>query len=333
MRKQRLSLGTSSAALALVAAFFAAPAAWADRSCSDIKYRLWQEHQVTWYDYGETVEIRTGEEGHLYLHVEGKGPTPYSAGADMGYPSGFGLGGDSHQVRRHVKMRAQDDRDRRAGRLQFTAEEPGTAYVGYNLVSVKVPGDIKSVAPRCRLDKVAIRVLPRDAGRQPQPPQDSRAAALEVTEMLYRSLLRRERHGGDPRSFVDQIDEQGKHGIEAVAEAMLVSQEFRHQALLRTQQQRTDRSRDLAELREWMLRDMYRDLYGLLEPSPREIDEDLADLDTCLSSDRRSEAACARLSHHLVSHRLFFERNQELLDELRPRRHRDRRPRDRYRRP
>ncbi len=337
---QQFSFFGKCAALAAAAALCASSAAVAEHRCSGaVKYRLWQEDNVEWYEFGETVEILEGEEGHLYLHARSGGPTPYSTSADIGYPSAMGMGGDSHQVRRHVKMQAQDKRDRRAGRVIFTAEQPGTVYLGYDLVGVKAPGKIQDVPAECRVGKVAIRVLPRRGaggghGHGGPVGPGTQASAQRVVETLYRGLLRRERHGDDPRDFVDQVDRQGRRGVEEVARQMLVSSEFRYQALRRTEEQRSERSRDLEQLREWLLFDIYRDLYGLLEPTRREIDEDLKDLDTCLSSDRYAKDSCAQLSRNLVSHRLFYERHQQALDNLQGQGRRDRgRDRDRYRRP
>ncbi len=334
---QRFSFLSICTALVATAALSVSSPAAADHQCSGaVKYRLWQENNVGWYEFGETVEILEGEEGHLYLHVRSGGPTPYSTSAEIGYPAAIGLGGDSHKVRRHVKMQAQDHRDRRAGRVIFTAQEPGTVYLGYELVGVKTPGRLHDVPRDCLRGRVAIRVLPRRGGHggTVHGPREAQSSALQVVESLYRGMLRRERHGEDPWEFVDQVDREGRRGVEEVARQLLVSSEFRYQALRRTEQQRAERSRSLEQLREWLLFDIYRDLYGLLEPSRQEVDEDLRDLDNCLSSDRYAEQACTQLSRNLVTHRLFFENHRALLDDLGGRdvRRRDR-PRDRYRRP
>ena len=119
MKKLNSTFSRFSAASALLMAALSSPAAVAAGPCSEIQYRLWQEDEVSWFEHGETVEVLEGEEAHLYLHVRGKGSTPYSASADMGYPSAFQLGGDAYQVRRHLKMEAQDSSDRRAGRIRF----------------------------------------------------------------------------------------------------------------------------------------------------------------------------------------------------------------------
>ena len=333
---QRFSLSGTWTAFAAAAVLCLSSSAAADQRCSgEVKYRLWQEDNVGWYEFGETVEILEGEEGHLYLHVRSGGPTPYSTSADIGYPAALGMGGDSHKVRRHVKMQAQDNRDRRAGRVIFTAQEPGTVYLGYELVGVKTPGKLHNVPGNCRRGRVAIRVLPRRGGHGPvHDPHEAQASALQVVESLYRGILRRERHGEDPWEFVDQVDREGRRGVEEVARQLLVSSEFRYQALRRTEQQRAERSRNLEQLREWLLFDIYRDLYGLLEPNRQDVDEDLRDLDTCLSSDRYAEEACTQLSRNLVTHRLFYENHRDLLEDLGGRGIRDRnRPRDRYRRP
>lgn len=312
-RVLQLSLAVGMAVLPLASSASAA-------DCPAVKYRLWQKDGFSWYDHGETVEIEQGTEGHLYLHVRGKGPTPYSTSAEIGYPSAFKLGGDSYRVREHLRMNQQNAEDLRAGRIRFTAEKPGTVHLGYELKSAKPPGDLGVLRRGCRVDRVAIRVLgdgpvagDRDDDRDDREAAPQ-AAAREIVEVLYRGLLRRERHGEDSRSFVDQVERNGRRGIEAVAESIMTSSEFRYKALERTEDQRAERSRDLAELRQWLLQDMYRDLYGHLEPSSREVEDDLEDLDACLSSERYSEEACSRLASNLVTHRLFEERYR---DELR----------------
>lgn len=296
--------------------------------CDTMRLRLWTKTSEVWYDYGETVEILAGQEGHLYLHVKGRGPTPYTARAEIGYPSAFGLGGNPHDIKRHVRMEQQNSDDRRVGRVRFRAAEPGTTHLGYRITGVKDPGDLRDLARGCRVDRVAIRVV-GDSHDEPERPT-TRSASREVVELLYRSLLRRERHDGDARSFVEVVARQGSRGVEEVAESMLTSSEFRHQVLDRVQRDRPSRDRSLADLREKLLYEMYRDLYGNLEPSSREMDEDAEDLDVCLSTERDSRESCTRLARNLVTHDLFYERHGDLLDELDERRE-DRRDRRRGR--
>lgn len=329
--------GLSTAAKGLSAAAFSAFLLLAStatsaeaQDCSALKYRLWQKSGVTWYDYGDTVEISAGTEGHLYLHVKGNGPTPYTARAEIGYPSAFGLGGDPHRVKRHVRMRAQDGDDRQVARIRFNADEPGTVRLGYRVDGVKAPGDLRDLGRRCRVGQVAIRVLGRGGNDDRPDRPTTRSASREVVELLYTSLLRRERHGEDSRSFVDQVARQGERAIEDVASSIMTSREFRYEVLDRLQRDRPNRGRELAELREDLLYEIYRDLYGNLEPTRREMDEDLEDLDICLSTDRDSERACERLARNLVTHELFYDRHEPLLDELEDRRG-DRRDRRRAR--
>lgn len=305
------------ASFAVLAAVATMPAPAQAEHCDTMKLRLWQKSGETWYEHGETVEIRAGQEGHLYLHVKGRGPTPYTARAEIGYPGSFGFGGDPHQIKRHVRMERQNDDDRRLGRVRFRAQEPGTVHLGYRVDGVKDPGDLRDLPRRCRTDRVAIRVI---GDRHDDDRPTTRSAPREVVELLYRSLLRRERHGEDARSFVDTVRRQGSRGIAEVAESLLTSSEFRREALDRVQRDRPTRGRGLGELREKLLYEIYRDLYGSLEPSSREMDEDLEDLDICLSTDRDSRESCARLGRNLVNHDLFYERHDDLLRDLDERR-------------
>ena len=309
----KTALGLTAAAM--LASLGAAPAA--AQECPAVKYRLWQQHQEVWYEHGETVEIVEGEEAHLYFHVRSRSKNPYGTHAEIGYPADYGFNIKSKDVRRHVRMKPQNDKDRTSGRLRFTAEEAGSTHLGYRLIDIKEPGKLDDVRKRCHVGSVPVRVISSAPERPVDRPQTTRSASRELVEVLYRSFLRRERHGEDPKSFVDLVRRQGRRGLEDVAETMTTSEEFRYEALDRIERDRRTRGReDLADLREDLLYDMYRDLYGNLDPSEREVDEDLEDLDLCLSSERDARDACARLGRNLVSHRLFQERHRDLLDDL-----------------
>ena len=151
------------------------------------------------------------------------------------------------------------------------------------------------------------------------------AAADDLVRVLYRGILRRERAGDVEPSFVDLTLDRSLDGLGQVAETMTLSEEFRYRALERTEQEH-GRGYSLDELRELLLQDIYRSLYGYVEPSRRERQEDLRALDICLSDKRRSREACGDLGHNLVRNHLFYERHRDKVDALR------RGPRDFYRR-
>ena len=69
-------------------------------------YRLWQPGGAeTWYDAGEQIDIASGQEGHIYVHVRGRGDNRYGTSARIGYPGEFGLGGDAQEVPQHAQSR------------------------------------------------------------------------------------------------------------------------------------------------------------------------------------------------------------------------------------
>lgn len=301
-------------------------------ACNDISYRLWQAGTNTWFNYNEPVVIKPGTEGHLYVQVEGQKGNPYKTRATIGYPGDFGFSGRARDVVRHVRMSAQNAEDRAEGRIRFFAEQPGTVDLGYRLDGVHPPGELRTVARRCQVDRVRIQVG-RGAGqrgdrRGDRPSErpaerpsgtrlsDREAAADDLVRLLYRGILRRERAGNIEPSFVDQVLNRGLDGLGMVAETMTLSEEFRYQALERTEAEH-GKGHDLADLRDLLLTDIYRSLYGYVEPSRRDREEDLRYLDGCLSGSRRSAEACGRLGNSLLRSGLFYERHQEKIDYVR----------------
>lgn len=305
----------------LMCGLFAALPALAQQ-CSELEFRLWRKDQgPTWYSHGETLEVKPGEEVHLYIHQRGRSANShYTTSADVGYPANFGGREDSRRVREHIRMSAQNGEDKRSGRIRFVAEKPGNTRLGYRITGVKSPGDLNRIGRDCRTGLVNITVLGRTSrpapGPSPRPggvtPGD---AANELVDILYRGLLRRERQASDPDTFVRQTLQFGKNGLEKIAETMLASDEFRYEALKRVDSRRGSRG-DLESLRSSLLDGMYRDLYGYLTPDRRDREADLDDLELCLSDSRGGYEACGRLGRNLIDSSLFYEQNQELIDGL-----------------
>lgn len=303
------------------------------QNCSNVEFRIWRADQAaSWYGPGDTIEVYSGEEVHLYIHQASGSGSHYSTAADIGYPANFGMRDDSRRVRQHLRMSAQNGDDKRSGRIRLVAEQLGTARLGYRITGVKSPGDIGRFARQCRTGAVNFEVIARPAPppppTRPAPPPPGYVtpgdAATGLVELLYRGLLRRERVASDPDDFVRQVVQFGKAGLERIAETMTVSPEFRYEALKRTEAAHGAGRGGLQRLRRQLLDDIYRDLYGYLTPTRENREADLADLDRCLSDDRGAEQACSRLGRNLIDSDLFYEQHRQLIDSL-PRTRRGRR--------
>lgn len=150
-------LSRLAAAAALGAAAAAQPASAACEG--QVFLRLWQPGgQETWYDAGEQISIPAGQEGHIYVHVRGRGDNKYSTSARIGYPGEYGLGGDPFQVERSVKMQAQNNEDRGNGRIRFRSDQPGQVQLGYQISGVASPGNLNGVPGNCRTGAIPINV-------------------------------------------------------------------------------------------------------------------------------------------------------------------------------
>ena len=318
--RARHPLAIGLAAAGLLAAL-AGPAS--ARTCNDLEFRLWQKKGVSWYGPNEKITIRSGEEGHIYLHVRNPNGGHYSLSANIGYPHNFGLDGDARRVREHVRMEAQSNEDKRMGRIRLHAEKPGVTWLGYRVTGGNQGNKTKTLPAKCNTGPIRIEVLGRgggngggggDDGRPGDGQGTARAAAVDLVELLYDGLLRRPRHGGDSEAFVDQVYRDVRSGSLYVASEMLKSDEFRYEALRRTESRHGRRSND--ELQRLLLDDIYRDLYGRETPPRNEYEEDRRDLEDCLNSRRGGRDACERLGNNLVGNRLFYEEHGDLIDAI-----------------
>ncbi|MEM9555741.1 MAG: hypothetical protein AAGC60_15915 [Acidobacteriota bacterium] len=317
-RNFALVLGTFS--LILVAAVPLAA------QCPSLQLRVWQPGgEETWSASGEGVRVTTGEEAHVYLHVEGRSATPYGTSATIGYPQQYGASGSQRDVLEHVRMKAQSVDDKRLGRIRFTAEEPGTTQLGYRVTAVSAPGTLQDLPAGCREGFFAVEVLSatdstdgdgaNGGSGSDGDAATSRGAAQELAAGLVGALLRRDGAYNLDSGFVDRIARDGRDGVIDVAQTVVTSNEFRSEALRRTEE--AHGRADLSRLRELLLDDIYRDLYGYVEPSRDDADDDLAALDECLSASRDSVRACEDLAANLVASRLFYEHHRDLIDQLR----------------
>lgn len=300
---------------AVLAVFMLAPAALWAAPCDDVIVRLWQRDNEFWYDYGEAVEIESGEEGHIYLHVRSRSPNPYGTSAEIGYPREVGGGRrigprsdeSAREVARHLDLKPQSADDRRDGRLRLQAKAPGRTSLGYRIEAVAGRGDLGDLPPPCRSGEVTIHVKGDgrgSGGPRPGPVDLStpQGAAHGVVRILFRGLLQRDHLEPYPDSYVSWVYEGDRDGAMRLGGEMVASREFREKGA---------RSN-----REQLLHDIYHDLYGQQKPSPSAYEEDRQDLDACLAG---GESACRRLGANLVGSPLFYEQHRGLIDTLRRR--------------
>lgn len=283
------------------------------QSCrGEVVFRLWQpDRGVTSFELGREVEIETGREAHLYVHVRGSSTGSYATQASFGYPYEFGFVLREKEVLRHVRMEAQTDQDRLEGKIRFTAQEVGSTKIAYRIDDVPLPGRIDGVPPLCRVAEVTLKVLapalPKIETRSPIQ------AAQDLLAMIERSFLGR---GAGPIA-PEQVAEVLKGGQATLARRAgewLQSPEFRRAALVHLEK---GRKKDPATARRTLLFDLYHGLYGPVEPDRGRIEEDLEDLEFCLaSSDKKALATCSRFGRNLVNHPLFAGRNRALLERL-----------------
>lgn len=304
--------------------------------------RLWQPGgQETWYDAEEEVQIRSGQEGHIYVHVKGRGQQPYSTAARIGYPEEFGYQGDAREVERSVKMEAQTGDDRRYGRIRFRADQQNLVYIGYQITGVASPGSLNSVPNDCRVGYIPIRVTGNQTGGGGRGEgggrgdgggrgngggrgdgggrgNGGRGASWEAAEnlvgYLYVGILRRDDPGELHQEYIRMTERRGIEGLQEVAAAMFKSQEFRDQALRRLQQEQ-GRINDRGERINALLWAIYESVYFEgAEPPDRRVDQDYDLLYECLEN--RDNRACEKMGYSLINNPLYREGNEEDLGAL-----------------
>ncbi len=322
----------------------------AEAACEgQVFFRLWQQSGETWFDAGQEIQIQSGQQGHIYIHVKGRGQQPYTTNASVGYPGEYGYQGDALVVERSVRMQAQNGEDRNNGRIRFNADQQGLVYLGYRINGVTPPGSLNSVPGNCRVGAIPIRVVGapnsgggrgdggRGGGRGDNGDDYDRGDrgggddygrgdrgdnggahsgrgnnARDLVVLLYEGILRREDAGQIDEGYVRLVQREGVEGLTQATISMLKSNEFHDQALRRTEAEH-GRSRDREKLTDALLWDIYSDLYGRNEPQQRKVDQDYDDLASCL--DGRSRA-CDSLGRNLIGSRLFLESNSRLVRSL-----------------
>lgn len=292
-----------------------------EAQCPQLRLRTWHRGGgETWSDSADGVRVASGQDAHVYFHVRGDGSQLYTTDARLGYPQEFGASGRREDVLEHVRMVDPSAEDVREGRIRFTAQAPGTTSIGYRVVGVDTPGRIGLLPAGCREGTFPVEILPEDA-RPVSEPGTRNPAARQLVERLYTALLRRESARTVHDDYVETVERRGQEGLVEVSRQILSSEEFRQQALARTEEVHGRTARP-ADLRERLLADVYRDLYGYVEPVRNDREKDLGNLDICLSGSVGAKRACEALGEDLVRRRLFYDSHRELIEELPTRRRR-----------
>ncbi len=288
-------------------------------------YRLWQNGQNTYYQYGETIVLAVGESGDLYVHAyPSGGEHPYSASADIGASSAFKVGGhDIRDVRRYLQL---GDHDPQKGKISLTGKAAGNTALGYEIRGVAAPGQLQKVPRECRVGRIRISV--RQAARQAPPPPaavgSANDAAHQLITQLYTGILRRSpAEARDyPDGFFDQVQRDGFSGLYSIAQTMTSSSEFRSQALQRTSQAMersgvSTRGLSRQVMESQLLTDMWGSLYGRGSLPSGDAQRRMAGyLSDCISG-RAGNEACRRLGQDLVSQTQYQRHNRDLLQYLR----------------
>ncbi len=317
------------ASVILAAAFLAAGPGPLEAADCNTRYRIWQDGNNTFYKYGEVIVLGVGEKADLYIHAyPSRSEHPYSASADIGAPTAFGVGRHRPQdVNRVLRL---GNHDPRKAKISFTTVAAGQTALGYQITGVVSPGTLDKISRDCRIGQVRITVrgsVHQATPRVPKPqavPQTANDAAHQLIMQLYTGILRRgESEARDyPDSFFDQVQRDGLQGLMSIAQTMTSSPEFRDQSLARTSQalERSGMStRGLSRevLMSQLLTDIYTDLYGsgatLQDTAQHRMELYLSD---CILG-RKGNDGCSRLGRELLNHPQYQNRNQELLRYLR----------------
>ncbi len=295
-----------------------------DAATCNTRYRIWQDGNNTYYKHGEVILLDVGEKGDLYIHAyPSQSEHPFSASADIGAPTAFGIRGQRPQdVKRVLRLGTHDSRK---GRISLTAVRAGATALGYQITAVVSPGRLEKVPRDCRIGQVRIKVQ----GADPEPPDDSPSSMPEVRSAndaahqlimeLYTGILRRSEAEADdyPDNFFDQVLRGGLQGLTSIAETMTSSHEFRSAALSRTRQSLADSgvstgSLSQGVLENQLLSDIFASLYDS-EPYGDVRRRMASDLSACLSGRRGDEGACRNLGNDLLSQRLYSQSHRDLL--------------------
>ncbi len=285
----------------------------------NIIYRIWQDGENSYFDYGETIVLPKGQKADLYIHLESKGNDPYSTLAEIGAPSNFIS--STHQGKDVARVLRLGSHDPRKGKISFETTAVGKTGLGYRITEVVRPGRLDDIPAACRAGQVHITVAEQQTSLVDPPPAASsmNEATQALIANLFQGILRRsESEIGDyPNDWFDRVEREGLRGLIFVAETMASSTEFREAAVSRTRKTLQSTSANLSGISQpvlegQLLADIMKDLYGgaRLDNANQSLLSN--NLSNCLAG-RGGAVACRRFGRDLVSQRQYFENNRELL--------------------
>ena len=313
-----LQIGSARLLRVVAALALALPAPGGAADC-DVKFRLWQQGENTYYDHGEPLVLQRGEKADLYIHVKSRSRNPFSTSADIGAAADFRVGSQRQRdVNRVLKLRGHDARK---GKVSLEAVAGGETALGYRITAVAKPGRLQDVARDCRTGQVRITV--EDAQGIVDPPPSGSASAGEaaqqlITDLLIGILRQRPSEVDDdyPNEWFDWVQASGLDGLVEVAEILTASAEFHDAAIPRT---RAALSREgisthglsRRQLEEHLLEDICESLYGNLVPNEYTLERLANTLGACLAGGQLG--SCQRLGRDLLNQREYAEHNRRLL--------------------
>ncbi len=293
----------------------------------DTRYRIWQDGNNTFFKYGEKIVLAVGDKVDLYIHAyPSRSEHPYSASADIGAPTAFGVGGQRPQdVSRVLRI---GDHDPRKGKISLTAIAAGDTALGYQITGVVDPGRLDKVPRGCRIAQVRISARGRSNRVPANPPpvsvppstvvESANDAAHQLIMELYTGILRRSQGEARdyPDSFFDQVQRNGLTGLISIAESMAASPEFRSAAIKRTRSALARTGVDTGGLSQGVLENqLLADISGSLYGG--ELRGDIrrmlaGKLSSCLAG-HGGDAICRQLGRDLLSQYPYQERHRDLL--------------------
>lgn len=291
--------------------------------CDDIGYRIWQPGgSETRYSLGDTVRLERGVEAHLYIHHASQVRNrPYSASAEIGYPSAVGLRAPTDD--RVLALQAQAADDRRDGRIVFTTREAGRTALGYRIEAVSSPGIFDRLAEGCRRGIVTIEVV----GTPPQaerPAADRQRAARSLAHTIEKALVPWKAASVDDDEMA-RVLATGRAGLVELAGQTLRTPAFRTDsyyaiidgdAPLRAEADR-DGDVDPERVAAAWLTGVYTSLYGGAAPLDRLHRANVEDLLGCVGDDGRAGAQqCDQLAERLLSNAAFQQTFRAELEAL-----------------
>ncbi len=149
---------------------FAGLASSLEAQCGDVLFYVQQESQEHYFQYGEEIVLNAGEPGILRMFYRSQTrSSPASTTAEIADLKRFGYRGPTwKEIQQVFPIKAQNDRNRDNGKVDFAAPRVGTTSLGYRLIRVKNERYDSQVPKKCRTGEISVRVVAPQ--RAPGPP-------------------------------------------------------------------------------------------------------------------------------------------------------------------